>query len=175
MIGTESRELTGLCLVFLALSGTIAWEVMAGQSPPDRPSHSETPVQARQKPGPIEPANQIDRLLGEILARPVFSPDRKPAAFSVGRTTSLSRLTGIVISGSQKVAIFAAPSGGHPLIAQVGDHIGAYEVREITSTGVTVLGPEGTTVITPIFDPGAPVPAKPALPARIEKPGTLAK
>ncbi|MDR3529054.1 MAG: hypothetical protein P4L90_00655 [Rhodopila sp.] len=170
MIRTGIGKLAGLGLAFLALSGAIAVEIMAGQSAPDRMSSPTAPIRAKQQPGPIEPANQIDGLLGEILARPVFSPDRRPVASSARGASGLSRLTGIVVTGSQKIAIFAAPSGGRSIAAEEGAHVGAYEVREITSAGVTVSGPDGTAVITPIFDPAAPPPAKPTLPARTEKP-----
>jgi hypothetical protein len=84
-------------------------------------------------------------------------------------------LTGIVVTGPQKTAIFASPPGGRHITAEEGGHVGAYEVVEITTAGVTISGPDGTKVITPIFDPAASPPAKRTLPARTEKPTPPAK
>ncbi len=80
----------------------------------------------------------------------------------------MSRLTGVVVSDTQKIAIFAGLPGGRPTAAQEGERVGAYEVREITRAGVTVFGPEGVMMISPVFDPVAPPPAaaKASLPAR---------
>ena len=68
----------------------------------------------------------------------------------------LPRLTEIVLTGSLQIAIFAGAQDGHPIIAQAGGHIGAYEVHAITEAGVTISGPEGTSLIKPIFDAGRP-------------------
>lgn len=175
MISTGTSQLVCAGLVALALGGIIALEVTTGVSPPDRRPGSETPVPARPPPGPVATADQTGRLLSEILARPVFSPDRRPVASAAARTSGLSRLTGVIVDGPQRIAIFASPSGGRATAAREGERIGAYEMREITSAGVTVLGPEGTMVITPTFEPGAPQTAKPGLPVRTEKPMILSK
>jgi hypothetical protein len=174
VIGTGIGKL-GLGIALLALSSIVALEIIGRQSTPDRLSSRTAPVSARQSPNTIEPANQIDGMLRDILARPVFSPDRRPAASNARVTNGLSRLTGIVVTGSQKTAIFASPTAGRPVIAEEGGHVGAYEVVEITRAGVTVSGPDGTKVITPIFDLAAPPPAKPTPPARTEKPKAPAK
>jgi hypothetical protein len=86
----------------------------------------------------------------------------------VKSVAGLSRLTGIVVTGSRKIAIFAAPAGGHPIVAEEGSHLNAYEVRAISGTGVTVVGPAGTTVMTPIFDPAPPPVTKRPLPPLAE-------
>ena len=104
----------------------------------------------------------------------MFSPDRRPVASAARTTSGLPRLTGIVVAGSQQIAIFAASPGGRPRAAAKGERVGAYEVREISSDGVTMSGPDGTTVITPIFD-SAPPPVRQAVPARVEKPKAPAK
>ena len=101
--------------VIVTLSGTVVWKVVARQSAPNRLSRSETSIQAKHQTGPIVPATQIDRLLGGIPARPVFSPDRRPVASSSNQSNRLLRPTGIVVTLPRKVAIFAAPSDGRPL------------------------------------------------------------
>lgn len=168
MIRTGTHTLAGLGILALALGGAIALEATTGVSPTDRPATSETPVAGKVIQNRVAAADQTGRLLSEILARPVFSPDRRPVASNTARTNGLSRLTGIVVSGTQKVAIFAGPPGSRPTAAQEGERVGAYEVREITRAGVTVLGPEGVMVVSPVFDPAAPpaAAAKSSLPAR---------
>jgi hypothetical protein len=147
MIGTGIGKL-GLGVALLALSGIVALEIMGLQSTPDRLSSRTAPISTKQWPNPIEPANQIDGILRDILARPVFSRDRRPVASNARVTNGLSRLTGIVVTGSEKTAIFASPFAGRPITAQEGGHVGAYEVVEITRAGVTISGPDGTKVIT---------------------------
>jgi hypothetical protein len=114
----------------------------------------------------------LDGRLTEILARPIFSPDRRPIGPGPKSVAGLSRLTGIIVTGSRKVAIFEAPSGGKPEVATEGSHVNAYEVTAISSAGVTVVGPGGTTVMTPIFDAvPSPVQKRP-LPAPPQPPKT---
>ena len=101
----------------------------------------------------------------EILARPLFNPDRRPIEAGV---RGLPRLTGIVVAGSQRVAIFAGPSNGRPVLAQAGAHIGAYEVRSIADEGVTVVGPTGTSLVRPAFAPARPTAPDTARPATLQ-------
>lgn len=174
MIRAGISKLAGIGLAFLVLGGIIAVEIVGGSFAPDRLPSPIAPGPAKQTRGLIEPANQNDALLKDILARPVFSPDRRPIATKARATSGLSRLTGIIVTDSKQVAIFAAPPGGRPIAAEKGERVGAYEVRDITSAGVTVSGPDGTTLITPLFD-AAPPPARQPVPARVEKPKAPAK
>ena len=80
--------------------------------------------------------------------------DRRPAASGARSVSGLPRLSGIIVAGGRKVAIFAAP--GKPIVAEEGLRLGAYEVTAISDSGVTVAGPEGTTVLRPLFDPAQP-------------------
>ena len=149
----------GLLLVALALGGVIASELGAGSPDArDEPSQNRVAVTSAETPArPAPPPDRTRTWLNTILARPLFSPDRRPVEVGV---RGLPRLTGIMLAGSQQVAIFAAASGDHPIVAQVGAHVGAYEVQSIADTGVTVVGPEGVTMIRPSFDvartPGPP-------------------
>jgi hypothetical protein len=103
-------------------------------------------------------SNQRDTWLNEILARPLFSPERRPVEVGV---RGLPRLTGIIVSGAQKLAIFAGPANGQSVIAQAGGRIGAYEVRSVADQGVTLTGPTGTTTIRPTFDRSRPATPEP--------------
>lgn len=123
-----------------------------------------------------EASESRDERLGIILARPLFSPDRRPAASGARSVSGLPRLAGIVVTGSRKVAIFAAPAGGKPVVADEGGRLGAYDVRAINEDGVTVVGPEGALVLRPIFDPAPPAPVRKTVqPARVEAPKPSAR
>jgi hypothetical protein len=132
------------------------------------PVAARVSVAARQ--GPTDVAGPPDRhadWLHEILARPLFSPTRRPVGTAVN---GLPRLTGIVVTGSERIAIFAAPANEHPIVARAGAHVGAYEVQTIADSGVTVVGPGGTILIRPIFDAARPASPAPLPPTRAPPP-----
>jgi hypothetical protein len=171
-----SGRVTALSVVILALSGAIAVE-LAGQGdqlmgPSGRSvSVVHAATQDRATPAP----NETDRDVSEILARPIFNPDRRPIGSTTRSLTGLSRLTGIVVTGTSKIAIFAGPSGGKPIIAEEGSRVNAFEVTSISRAGVTVVGPGGTTVMTPVFDPSPPPVSRPAIRPRPEPDNTAKK
>jgi hypothetical protein len=136
-----------------ALSCVIALEVGNWRQPepasPVRAAKAAEPNQALVPTGP----DPYQDWFNQILARPLFNPDRHPIESGV---RGLPRLTGIVVAGPQRVAIFAGPSNGRPVLAQAGARIGAYEVRSIADEGVTVVGPTGTSLVRPAFDPAQP-------------------
>ena len=167
MIAVRRSIPAGLALVAAALAGVVALEVVAWQQPETvvLPGRATTAA-AAARPEVVDGAGQQNDRLNEILSRPLFNPDRRPAAAGV---RGLPRLTGIVVNGSQHVAIFAGASGDHPIVAEAGAHVGAYAVRDIGDSVVTVIGPGGAaTTIRPAFDdsrPAAPQPL-PGLPQR---------
>ena len=144
----------GLAVLSAALCVVIAGELSS--HPPDAGpvARSATGGVSPQPPQPLEPPNRRSVWLDQILARPLFSPDRRPV--EVGGVSGLPRLTGIVVAGSQRVAIFAGPANQHPIVAEAGTRVGAFEVQTIGDSGVTVVGPEGTSLLRPIFDPVKP-------------------
>jgi hypothetical protein len=161
MIVPGRGEWAGLVALGFLLCGTIAYEIAApGPPPSSQPARIAGSV--REAPAGVDqPPGRYDAWLSGILARPLFNPDRKP--IGSGNVRGLPRLTGIVVSGSRRVAIFAAPPGERPIVREAGTQIGVYDVKEVEETGVTVSGPGGTTVIRPLFDPSPPLPVvKPA-------------
>jgi hypothetical protein len=162
----------GLMALALGLSGVIGSEILDWRSvPEDAALVRPLPVAPAGAPAAqAEPGDRRDERLAVILARPLFSPDRRPAA-GARSVSGLPRLAGIVVTGSRKVAIFAAPPGGKPVVADEGGRLGVYDVKTISEDGVTVVGPEGAMVLRPIFDPAPPTPmAKTMQPARVETP-----
>lgn len=166
-------RVAGLSAVILLLSGTIAYELTSRDVPPASlsapPGHRASPPEMNT-PATLRHSG-IDARLREVLARPLFNPDRKPVGTGTRNVIGLPRLTGIIVTGSRKVAIFAAPAGGKPVVVEEGAHINDYELKEISDTTVTVAGPAGTTVMTPLFD-AAPSPVRqrpPPPPAQSQK------
>ena len=157
----------GLFLVFALLCTAIGFEITDPAPDPQFIPVAGTVAPPRiNTPAMDGLSDQHDTWFREILARPLFSPDRKPPASVAHSVAGLPRLTGIVVSGSRRIAIFASNAGGRPVVVEAGSRIGAYDVRDIADGGVTVVGPEGTTVVRPIFDPSAPVAAKPGAAVR---------
>ena len=88
-----------------------------------------------------------------ILARPLFSIGRRPAAAKSATTVDtddLPRLSGIMIAGAQRHAIFEGE--GKPRVTAIGDHVGDYRILAITPSAVRVQGPHGTELVSLTFD-----------------------
>ena len=172
MIGTDSGRVVGLLLMLFGLAGGIAYEVLDWRSGPAVLSVSPNRSSLAQvvQTTAVAPPNRVSAWRNEILSRPLFNRDRRPTERAAQSVSGLSRLTGIIFTGTRKVAIFAGPSGGHPIVAEEGSHVGAYDVRAISDSSVTVAGPEGTTVIRPIFGPPAPAGPNPITAGRPQPP-----
>ena len=158
MMGQGRGFLLGLAATSAVLCALVGLEISWWQQ--DAPAY---PVSARvvtadtdRRSDAVETPNQHEEWLNEILSRPLFSAGRRPVEATASVSRGLPRLTGIVVAGTQRVAIFAGLSNDRPIVAQPGTHVGAYEVQTVTDTGVTVAGPEGITVIKPIFDANRP-------------------
>jgi general secretion pathway protein N len=131
---------------------------------------------ARARAPTEDPVDHTDAWVRDILARPLFSRDRRPTpplARSGGDTvlTSLPRLTGVLVGAFGRNAIFAGESGGKPLVIEEGGHLGPYTVKAIEPGRVTVAGPEGERQLEPSFDANArravaETPPQPQLPQR---------
>jgi hypothetical protein len=158
-----------LALAVLGLCGVICDEVDGGetQAAPG-PAERTAAMPPHERAVAPDAGNQTGARLVEVLSRPLFSPDRRPVEAARG-IVGLSRLSGIVVTDQHRFAIFAAAGGGRPVIAEEGAHIGKYEVRSISNLGVTVVGPDGTAVIRPVFDPADPKPGLVAPPRGVAK------
>lgn len=111
-------------------------------------------------------AAAVQAWLGPILARPLFSPDRRLAAapdeVAAACMPGLPRLSGILVGPFGRSAIFASETS-QPVVLGEGDRIAAYTVRAIDATGVRLDGPHGVQRLQPAFDTAdPPLPAPPA-------------
>jgi hypothetical protein len=149
---------TTVALVMPLLAGIVAWEAAgpldASQSPP-----AELPNVSVDQPYAIAAeAGRSQDWAAAILARPLFSPARRPFLDSArpARPAALPpRLAGVVVSPYGRRAIFAGTTADAKVVATgEGDRLGDYVVLDIAAEGVTVIGPDGADqVVTLAADP----------------------
>ncbi len=157
-----------LVLAAAALGGIIALEL--GQRLPDGdimvPATASLPVSAAPASTPAGETDDAGRRIAEVLARPLFSPGRRPAAQAAARpapaAAPLPRMTGVIVTPAGRRAIFVN-GAGKAVVVMEGGRIGAYDVQSIEAGRVTLAGPDGQRVVAPAFDPKpAPRTAAPA-------------
>lgn len=85
------------------------------------------------------------------LARPLFSPSRRPVATVVSGPRE-PRLAGIVLAPSGAKAIFAGDGDARGIVAGVGQQAGSWRVLAIAVDGVRVIGPDGLRTLHPSRD-----------------------
>lgn len=152
---------TLLLAAMLMLVATLAWEVGLF-APPDRPAVARPRASVAAPPSSAVPDHTGD-WVATILARPLLSPDRRPApevsaAGSGSRAPDgLPRLSGVLVGPFGRSAIFAA-DGAKPVVVGEGSRVSAWTVRLIQAGEVQVVGPGGVRTLHPSFptSPGAP-------------------
>ena len=100
------------------------------------------------------PGPRVGDLLATIVARPLLSPTRQPAAHPDqpgGLDLGNVRLTGIVIEPGHHLAIFAVPDA-KPMIRGEGEMINEWRLDSITPEEVVLSGPAGTASLQPKID-----------------------
>ncbi len=147
----------GLCLAGGLLAGTIALELAAG-GPAAPTFRAAAPVPG----GPAVPApDAAPGQVAALLARPPFSPDRKPDPVQGGADPRLPHLTGILLTREDREAIFAGRDGGIGTVVRPGDQLGPYRVEAISAEDVTLVGADGRHALRPTFSAGPPAAALP--------------
>jgi|SRR5271170_2752773 len=175
MIDRITYALLGGCAVFAAIM-VLELHVDDGKTTAQA---TPAPKMEERTAGSTEHPPAVEKLIAAILSRPLFSTTRRPpeSAPDGPADTSLSdmRLTGILISPKQRLAIFAK-SGGKPVVLSEGEMINDWRVDDIATRSVSLSGPTGTTTLAPKADPnlvrarstaqqGAPSPQAAARPA----------
>jgi hypothetical protein len=161
-----------LLLALCGLFGAVIYLELVPSEADDAPA-----IEAAQRPAAVPAAPQThgesqSELVAKTLARPLFSPTRRPpeaAPTDSGKTAELSdtRLTGIVTEPDRRVAIFDV-TGAKPLRLTEGESVSGWRIDSITPQEVSLSGPSGTTTLQPKADPNivrvaAPVPVPNAL------------
>lgn len=113
------------------------------------PSGTVRDASASLPPGVVADATRI------VLARPLFSPQRRPASVAVSGPQR-PRLAGIIVAPGGRRAIFAGAGDARGLVVGVGQQAGAWHVMAIDDSGVRVSGPDGMRVLHPSRDNSGP-------------------
>ncbi|MDR3436836.1 hypothetical protein [Telmatospirillum sp.] len=114
------------------------------------------PPPQRLAPPPEPPAAAPLSSLETIFARPLFQPGRRSSGHQTTTargTETLPRLTGIVVDGEKKIAVFQ-PAGEKPRVVKEGDAIGGWTIQAIGRRQVVLQKPGGTMTIEPAKDLG---------------------
>lgn len=128
-----------------------------------------TPVEVRPPvpirvglPGPQRPVDSDSDgavLFSIVLARPLFSPSRRPtAAVASAAGFEMPRLTGIIIDPVERRAIFAAADKAKSVVVKEGGALGEWSVRSIANEAVTLASPSGIRVLHLGFEKPKPEP-----------------
>ena len=157
-------RLTLIGLLATALVSEVAVQAGRGDQPYHLPRATTAPA-ATAAPRP-PPANRLATEVATVLARPLFRAGRRPPPGSSDAPPTASpraimpRLSGIVVSSAGGEAIFE--DGGKPVLAHVGDRLGAYTIASIAAGNVIVDGPDGVQALVPTFDKSRVVPVQTA-------------
>jgi general secretion pathway protein N len=147
-----TRLLVLLCCLLIAL---VAVEVSYGQR--DDPQIGGITTDAgrvmTQAPKPVGPAaGSVDQWTAAALGRPLFAPDRRPAARSGAVDAGLPRLTGVIASPNDAVAIFQPPGDARPVSVRHGETVSGWAVMVIAGTTVSLRKADERLVLRPEFD-----------------------
>ena len=142
--------------MMLALAGAllmvIGWEI--AERPRDNAVARHERAEETQSATPLLHADHLRSGVATLLARPPFSPDRRPAeqagAQSAG-APGLPRLTGIIVGPFGRRAIFDG-HGRESIVVDEGGRVDAYTVQSIDMAQVEMLGPNGMQRVRPAFD-----------------------
>ncbi len=114
----------------------------------DTPVHSRNlaalPARVTQMLSPT-PDHIVDSV-ARILARPLFSPTRRPLVTRPEQLTDSLRLSGIIVSPNGKVAIFQSTRAARPVVLSEGLSVGRWKAQTIFSDRVTLS--DGAIVVT---------------------------
>lgn len=175
-------SLPALAVMGLVLIGIIAAE-LSGFPDPQTPVQVPNAVTGPALRGAATATTSQAQPVTVLLERPPFSPERRPdPGQGSAADPSLPHLTGILISGDDRRAIFTAPetgrAEGRSTVVREGQSVGVYRVQAISPAAVMLTGPGGLHSIQPHFStapppatalPGLPVPPPP--PFALQGPG----
>ena len=150
-----------VALLAVEYHSAVTWESRLAHSSSSTavaPSSRATAATASLSPGPVQDWTR------SILARPLFSPSRRPPSVTVSGPER-PRLAGIILGPGDKKAIFAGSGTARGVVAAIGQQAGAWRVLAIDASGVRVMGPDGVRLLHPSRDPsGRETDAPPPLP-----------
>ena len=159
-----------LCVTALLLVAIIAAEVSPG-SPGNAKQASPVNAHATADQSPAQASDDAARpgatsaWAATALSRPLFVPGRRPHQAKAAGSESgpgLPRLSGVLVSPSERVAIFAADASHQSLVIRVGSSIGGYQVQSIEAGQVVLRDDGGPRILRPTFSAPVQVAKTPA-------------
>jgi hypothetical protein len=177
-----------LLAILAVLLSTLLWRELS-VGPDAVASPAAFSVESRPSSGPVarwpeesgaKPAVDDAAVRKVLLARPLFEPGRRPPVTAQAAVAAapvvVPRVTGVLVTGTERSAIFAVPGESRSQVAGEGGRVGAFTVLSIAAGQVTLLGPTGTLVLRPAFGArGTPAQdAPPQTPPRTAPPPGLA-
>ena len=118
-------------------------------------------------------AGRADRLVAEILKRPLFTPGRQPPQPKIVKAEPpklQGRLAGVMLRADVREALFTRP-GGRPISVKEGEVIDGWTISKVEAGQVVLNSAFGEKIVTPSYGtldeivPGRR-PAKKTAPAR---------
>lgn len=145
-----ARSLAALGICGAALGAALAMQIASHLDVQESTRTSNTAQPLVSAPG-VEESSPT--WMEDVLARPMFSADRRPVASVLRAQTAaeLPRLSGIIVSPTRSTAIFSGADSSKPMVVMVGARIGAFTVRTIAAGEVSVVSDAGTLVLRPSF------------------------
>jgi hypothetical protein len=167
ILAKPARWFAGACAVLGLL---LVWAWLPGAEAPVIAPASVAVKAPHGKPAPDADADSEDSdkdsgsWAETILGRPLFALNRRPAKAHGGgpriAASGLPRLSGIIIAGRSRRAIFM-PDGGKPVVLAEGASIEDGTIRQIAVDRVVVASSKGDMTLYPSFDhnrtPPAPI------------------
>jgi general secretion pathway protein N len=153
---TLSRLVWVLAAVLVAVIAVEAARRVAPRAAP-------VPANAAIRSAAPASAEPVAAWTSTILARPLFSPERRPsapaavAAAEPAAPQSLPRLAGIVVTPRSRTAIFSN-GADHSTIATEGATVGEWRVVAIHAEAVELAGPDGARTVHPTYSSDPPPP-----------------
>jgi len=110
-------------------------------------------------------AASIEEQVETVLARPLFSPSRRPADMPAGNLTAdlgleRLRLAGIITAPGRRLAIFA-DTDGKPLAVAEGQSVKGWQIESITPRRVSLSAAGGIVNLRPQSSSASADPAAP--------------
>ena len=104
---------------------------------------------------PDAPGRDTEHWAESVVNRPLFTIGRRPphdkAGHAVVSTNGTPRLSGILIAGPDRHAIFV-PEGGKAVTVAEGGSVDGYTVRTVRADSVTLSSPKGDVTLRLSFD-----------------------
>jgi hypothetical protein len=148
--------LIGVAAIFtLTVAAEVRYDVAGPADDADPPQRADTIAKLQRNDGALTlPITVDDRL---ILSRPLFAPSRRPQteqppAVLRSRDDGLPRLTGIVINGPIRLAIFQPKSPEKAIVIGVGDAIEGEKIMAISARDVVIADRKGERHLQPVPD-----------------------